>query len=246
MIGGGDYLRYELLRTFRNKRFYIFSFGFPLVLYYLIAGSTRNVGDIGDTGISSPLYFMVSISSFGTMTAMLSVGARLAGERAVGWNRQLRISPLTPRAYFRTKVLTGYAVASSSVLLLYVAGLTLGVSLPAGRWLEMTLLILIAMAPFAALGIVLGHLVPFDSMGPVVGGLSSVLAFVSGTWFPIGDTGVLHDIAQVLPSYYLTQAGRVGVGGSPWGTTGWVVVITWTLVLTRIGREVYKRDTARG
>jgi hypothetical protein len=26
------YARYELLRTFRNRRFFIFSFGFPLVL----------------------------------------------------------------------------------------------------------------------------------------------------------------------------------------------------------------------
>ena len=30
-------LRYELLRTFRNRRFFLFSLGFPLVLYYLIA-----------------------------------------------------------------------------------------------------------------------------------------------------------------------------------------------------------------
>ena len=31
------YLRFELLRTFRNRRFFIFSLGFPLVLYFLIA-----------------------------------------------------------------------------------------------------------------------------------------------------------------------------------------------------------------
>ena len=27
------YIRYELLRTFRNRRFFVFSLGFPLVLY---------------------------------------------------------------------------------------------------------------------------------------------------------------------------------------------------------------------
>src|SRR5581483_4213922 len=33
------YLRYELLRTFRNRRFFVLSLVFPLVLYLLIAGS---------------------------------------------------------------------------------------------------------------------------------------------------------------------------------------------------------------
>jgi ABC-2 type transport system permease protein len=238
-------MRYELLRTFRNRRFYVFSFGFPLILFYLIAGPTRGDASVGDTGISAPLYFMVSISSFGTMTAMLSIGARLSAERAAGWNRQLRISPLRPADYFATKVVAGYAVALTSILLLYLAGATLGVALPAGRWVEMTLLIAVGLAPFSAAGIVLGHVVAVDSVGPVMGGLSSVLAFVSGTWFPIGHHGVVHDIAQVLPSYYLVQAGRIGIGGSPWGATGWVVVAAWTLALVRIGRRVYVRDTAR-
>src|SRR5207344_1185633 len=31
------YIRYELLRTFRNRRFLVFSLGFPVVIYYLIA-----------------------------------------------------------------------------------------------------------------------------------------------------------------------------------------------------------------
>ena len=37
-MSGLVYMRFELLRAFRNRRFFIFSFGFPLVLYFLIAG----------------------------------------------------------------------------------------------------------------------------------------------------------------------------------------------------------------
>ena len=88
-----EYGRYELLRTFRNRRFYIFSFGFPLVLYYAIAGPNRNVASLGGTGISAPLYFMVGLAAFGTMNAVLGSGARIAAERSVGWNRQLRLTP---------------------------------------------------------------------------------------------------------------------------------------------------------
>ena len=75
------YARYELLRAFRNRRFFIMSFGFPLVLYYAIAAPNRHVHDLGGTGLSAPLYFMVGLSAFGTMNAVLATGARIAGER---------------------------------------------------------------------------------------------------------------------------------------------------------------------
>src|SRR5262249_26594376 len=66
--GGGmnrAYLKYELLRTVRNRRFFFFSLAFPLVLYFLIAGPNRNESDIGGSGLSAPLYFMVSLAAFG-------------------------------------------------------------------------------------------------------------------------------------------------------------------------------------
>jgi len=46
------YTRYELVRTFRNRRFFIFSFGFPLILYFVIAAPQRNTTDLAGTGIS--------------------------------------------------------------------------------------------------------------------------------------------------------------------------------------------------
>jgi ABC-2 type transport system permease protein len=239
------YIRFELLRTFRNRRLLIFSLGFPLVLYLVIAGPNRNVSDFGSTGISAPLYYMVSLAAWGTMSAMLGSGARIAAERQVGWNRQLRITPLSPRVYFRAKVLTAYVLAGASIVLLYALGASFGVSMPVGTWLRMTGLVLVALVPFAALGILLGHLLTADSVGPAVGGVTAVLALVSGIWFPIGQHSTLHDIAQFLPSYWLVQAGRVGVGGSGWGAEGWIVVIVWTVVLAVLARRAYERDTKR-
>ncbi|HEY2216831.1 MAG TPA: hypothetical protein VGH21_05005, partial [Solirubrobacteraceae bacterium] len=72
MKGGLTYARFELLRTFRNRRFFILSLGFPLVLFFVIAGPNRNVHDVGNSGVSLPLYFMAGLVSFGTMSAMLS------------------------------------------------------------------------------------------------------------------------------------------------------------------------------
>jgi ABC-2 type transport system permease protein len=74
--------RCELRRTFRNARLFIFSLGFPLVLYFLIAGPKRNEHNLGDSGISAPLYFMMSLAAFGTMTAVIASAARIAAERS--------------------------------------------------------------------------------------------------------------------------------------------------------------------
>jgi ABC-2 type transport system permease protein len=243
-MSGIVYTRYELLRAFRNGRFFIFSLGFPLILYFVIAGPNQHVHDFAGTGISAPLYYMTGLASFGTMASMLSTGARIAGEREAGWTRQLRISPLSTRAYFRAKVLTAYAMAALSMAVLYISGIALGVSLAGHSWVTMTLMILLGLMPFAALGIFIGHMLTVDSIGPAIGGSVSLLALVSGTWFPVTH-GFLHDIGQFLPSYWLVQAGRVSLHGHSWSATGWAVVLGWTVVLTVLAGVAYRRDTGR-
>ena len=49
----------------------------------------------------------------------------------------------------------------------------------------MTGLILVGLIPFAALGIMLGHLLTPDSIGPAMGGGIALLALIGGTWGPI-------------------------------------------------------------
>jgi ABC-2 type transport system permease protein len=238
------YARYELLRTFRNRRLYIFSFAFPVVLYYAIAGPNRHEHSVGGTGIAATVYFMVGLAAFGGMTAVLGSGARIAAERAVGWNRQLRLTPLSTRTYFRVKVLTAYAMALVTLALLFVAGLTMGVHLHAENWFQMTILMLVGLAPFAAIGILLGHLLTADSIGPAIGGLTAVFALLGGVWFPI-TSGAMRDLAEALPSYWLVQAAHVGLGGSGWGARGWLVVAAWTVVAAAAARRAYARDTQR-
>jgi ABC-2 type transport system permease protein len=187
---------------------------------------------------------MVGLSSFGTMVSMISTGARIAGERQTGWTRQLRITPLSVRSYFRAKVLTGYTMALLTMALLFVSGAALGVSLSASHWLEMTGLILVGLLPFAALGILVGHLLTTDSVGPFMGGVVSLLAFLGGTWFPI-TSGFLHTLGQLLPSWWIVQAGHVALGAHAWGNRGWITVIAWTAILSAAAAWAYRRDTGR-
>jgi ABC-2 type transport system permease protein len=239
------YTRFELLRTFRNTRFFVFSLGFPLVLYFLIAAPNKHEHNLASSGLSAPLYYMVGLAAFGAMAAVLSSGGRIASEREAGWNRQLRLTPLTVRAYFRTKVITAYATALASIVLLYAAGTILGVRLSADRWLSMTALLLVALIPFAAIGVLAGHLLTSDTIGPAIGGSTALFGFLGGTWFPIDRSGVFHDIAECLPSYWLVQASHVALGGHAWTGTGWLVIGVWTVVATVLAGWAYRRDTTR-
>jgi ABC-2 type transport system permease protein len=244
-VSNAAYTRYEIIRAFRNRRFFIFSVAFPLILFFVIAAPNRNEHDLGGSGIDAPLYFMVGLAAFGTMNAVLGTGARIAAERSLGWNRQLRLTPLTPQAYFRTKVLTAYLSALLTIVLLYAAGASLGVRIEAGRWIEMTLLILIGLIPFAGLGIVIGHLISIDSIGPAMGGITAVLGLLGGVWYPIGGSGAMHDIAVSLPSYWLVQASHVAIGGGAWSATGWIVVGAWSVSAALVAAWAYRRDTQR-
>jgi len=241
------YLKYELLRLFRNKRAFFFSLAFPLALYLLIAAPNRNEAvDLGAFSLKFSVYYMVSMAGYGAMIAAISGGGRIAAERATGWNRQLRITPLTAGTYFRTKVLTSYVMAACSIALLYAAGLSCGVQLESiSRWLGMTGLLLVGVLPFVALGIAVGHLLTPDSIGPVVGGGAALFGLLGGQWFPLPETGVMRQIGELVPSFWLTQASRVGIGGGGWPLKGWLVFAVWSVALTLLASWAYRRDTGR-
>ena len=230
-MSAAPYTRFELLRTFRNRRFFIFSLGFPLVLYFLIATPNRNEDDLGGSGISAPLYFMVGLAAFGTMNAMLAGGgrsrpsARSAGTASCGSPRCRRARTSARRS------LTGYLMALVTIVLLVRGRRRRSASaLSAGEWLADDGAAPARAVPFAALGILLGHLLTSDSIGPAIGGLTALLALLGGTWFPPA-TGCYARLAQVLPSYWLVQASHVALGGGGWGVRGLVVIVgAWSVV----------------
>ncbi len=242
-MNGSTYLRYEMLRTLRNRRFLVFSLAFPLVLFFTIAGPNRHV-QLG--GIAFPLYYMTGMASWGTMTAVLSSGGRIAQERSVGWTRQMRITPLTTRSYFTAKVLSGYMMALFSIAALCLAGSAVGVRLTAVQWVTMIGLLLVGLIPFAVLGILLGHLLSVDSLGPALGGMTSLFALLGGSFGPIVTSGFLFSLVKCLPSYWLVQAAKSAIDGGGWPPAeAWIVLAVWTVVLARIASRVYQRDTAR-
>lgn len=239
---GLTFIGYELLQLRRNWRFVLISFAYPLIIFFAVAVPNRHKTF---DGISFPLYFMAGMAVLGGMISVISTGARIGTERAAGWTRHLRITPLRARVYLSAKVLCGYLAAVVAIVVLCAAGILLGVRMPADEWLKFTGLLLAGLIPLAALGIALGHVVRSDALVPAVGGSVTLLAFLGGAYgFLLATSGVMFDIIKALPSYWLVQAAKTTTGGA-WPAEGWVVVAAWSAILISVAVAAYRRDTSR-
>jgi ABC-2 type transport system permease protein len=242
-MSSATHFRYEVIRTVRNRLVLGVTVALPLVLFLSVASGQRHATF---DGTSFPLYFMTAMAVYGALYAVFTPGARLSRDRATGWTRQMRITPLRARTELTAKVVTAYLTAVPSLVLLYLAGVALGVRLDAAQWLKLTGLILVGLVPFVVLGLALGYLVPVDALVPTVGGVVVLFALLGGVFgFLIAKSGPLLEFIKALPSYWLVQAGKATIYGGGWPAEAWIVIAAWTAVLIPAAVLVYRRSTSR-
>lgn len=140
-------LRAEARRALRNRRTLILAAVLPVVFFTTF--SSGGSGTVG--GLAVAPYIMVSMATYGAMNALFTGGGLIAAERAIGWNRQLRVAGLRGRDYLATKVSMAYVTAVPGLLLVFVVG-ALGkhVRLGAAQWVEAALSVLLGLVPVAA------------------------------------------------------------------------------------------------
>ena len=116
-LGGlnGTVLAIELRRMLRNRRTIIFSLVFPAALLLAFGGQQGWDDPVGLGNVAA--YILVSMGLYGAALTAASGGSMVALERALGWSRQLRLTPLHPVAYIMMKttvalVMGGLAIAA--------------------------------------------------------------------------------------------------------------------------------------
>jgi ABC-2 type transport system permease protein len=241
-MSGATHVRYEILRSLRNPLMYGLSIGLPLVVYYAVTSGNRHAF-VYAAGVSFPLYFMTGMAAYGAMFAAIGPGGRLARDRARGWTRQLRITPLRARTDYVAKVLAAYLVALPALVLVFLAGATLGVRLDAAQWFEMTGLLLIGLVPFVLMGLILGHVIATDALVQVMGWLVVFFALFGGAFGSLFNKGAMLTFVKLLPSYWLVHAGSSALHHGDWPAEGWIVLACWTAALIPLAVFVYRHDT---
>ncbi|HVW40569.1 MAG TPA: ABC transporter permease [Amycolatopsis sp.] len=235
------YLALEMRRVLRSPRFLIFTVAFPVLLFVLYVGLWGK-----DQPTKTTL--MVSMTAFGAMAASLTTGARVAVERNSGWQRQLRLTPLTGRGYLSAKAATGMLLALAPVVLVpLIGGVVEGVSLDAGGWLRVTLGVWLAAIPFALLGLLIGQVGTVDSTQPLIQLVLLPMALLGGIFIPVESMpGWLLKIAHVLPTYWMGEIGRSAAGQAS-SSIGQAVLILaiWSVALSVGVIRRYRRDSAR-
>jgi ABC-2 type transport system permease protein len=238
------YLRTEILRLLRNRRVLIFSILMPAILLSIFGGLYKK--DLLN-GVCVAAYVMVSMGLFGSMSAAIGSGGTIALERGIGWNRQLRLTPLSPRSYLLTKVVLSLIMALPPLLVTYAVGaIGLGVRLPAQAWVLITLASWLGALPFAALGLVVGYIAKPDSVQQVSALMYMLLAAFGGIWVPIEQMpDVMHKIAEWTPAYWVGLVARSPLFHQTINARAFWMVALWTAVFGLIAVRRFRADTAR-
>lgn len=240
--------RFEVGRLVRSWKFLAITVGFPVLFYILFLGD-RPRSELVYGTVEWRQYLMVSMSSFGALvTALNAGGSRLSMERAGGWARQLRVTPVPAWSYVAVKVTSAMLVVLPVIgLVEVVAGTFGGVGLPAGTWVGLTVLLWATALPFAALGVFVGFSVGTEAVFPVVTGLMFVLAYFGGLFTPVSHMpGALQVAAHVLPNFHHLSLGLEVLAGRTLAPVHWIALGGYTAALAAGVIWRHRVEEARG
>ncbi|GAA3432220.1 ABC transporter permease [Kutzneria kofuensis] len=237
----GALLTFEVRRLVRSPRFFIFTVAFPLAMFLAFSSA------YGRNDPDAVTFLMVSMAAFGAVAASVSTGSRTAIERQVGWNRQLRLTPLTGVNYLASKVAAAMLVALPSMLLVYAAGVLVEhVNLGAGTWAQLIVLCWLGVLPTAVLGLLIGLLATGDSAQAMSTVLMLALSMLGGLWLPLSNLpAVMTIVAKALPSYWLAEFGHDALAGNAVSVQGVITMAVWIVVAGALVALRYRRDSAR-
>jgi ABC-2 type transport system permease protein len=241
------FLTLELRRSLRDVRYLIIALAMPIGLYLLFTGLFGAHGQRAQ-GLPQPVELMVAMIAYGAMWAVFSAtGPRIAHERAIGWTRQLRVTPLSPAAALSGKLVTALAAALPAMALVALtAVLSHHVQLSVAQWLAILGTMWAGVLPLALLGLAIGYLAGDDIAFPLTMALYFALGALGGLWMPLSVMPhVMQDIAQFLPSNAVAELGWRTADGQASVPTAMLVLAAWTLGTALAALFAYRRRNTR-
>ncbi|WP_061294945.1 ABC transporter permease [Herbidospora cretacea] len=240
------YLALELRRALRQPGTLLFVVGFPGA-FYLLETLIFETQIPGDGPYPAPVIVLPAMTAWGVLLAGMLIGTSVVNERAAGWQRQLRLTPLSGVGYLMGKGAVGMLVALfPPMVVALVAGLVRGVRLEPGSWLVLLLLVWLGGLPFALLGLLIGQTTGKDNVQQVTIVGMLVLAIFGGMFMPLDTLPAwFTSVGHFTPSYWLTEIARSAVLPDQDVLPAGGVLVAWTLVLGSAVTWRYRHDSGR-
>ncbi|HLY14186.1 MAG TPA: ABC transporter permease [Candidatus Limnocylindrales bacterium] len=244
-LGGFNltFLGIEIRRLLRNRRTVVLTLVVPSFVFLLL----RNNAKIESAGFEiTGATTMIGIAVYGAMLAATSGGAMVSIERALGWSRQLRLTPLRPVAYIGIKVLIAMLLGLTSVIVVYTEGALSGVDMVPTAWILTGVLAWGASFVFAAFGLFMGYLLPSENVMQAIGPVLGIFSLFGGLFVPLSLLpAAMQNIAPFMPTYGVAEIARFPLVGGPFDPTWVLSVVVWTAAFILAATLLFRRDTRR-
>jgi ABC-2 type transport system permease protein len=244
MTGSLTYLWLEAKRQWRNREIVIFRLGLPTTIYLILNAAN------GDNPPDSPGGRMVAIAALAAVISGLAAGPSLGDERANGWLRQLRTTPLRPSAAVAAKIVVAMSFALPAIALVAAAaglvGDNQGTALGWAESIKLVGLMWLATMPITAIGALIGL-----TFGGEAAHGATTLAFVvlwlaGGIFTPPSQMpDLLAAISRALPSWGVVQVGESVAAGRSLSASALVVLAAWTVGAGALAALAWRRVLAR-
>jgi ABC-2 type transport system permease protein len=234
----------ELRRMLRNRRTIVFTLILPAALL-LSFGGQQGWDDAAGSG-NVAAYILVSMALYGAALTAAAGGSMVAVERALGWSRQLRLTPLNPVVYIVMKAVVALTMGALAIAAVNVVGVAMGkAEMPTHIWILSMVVTLFCTLTFAALGVFVGYLVPSENVMQILGPGLALLSFLGGVFIPLDQySSAVREVAYWTPMYGVSEVARAPLTHDlPWYAL--VNAIGWFTIFVVGAAWRMSKDTAR-
>jgi ABC-2 type transport system permease protein len=234
----------ELKRMLRNRRTVAFTLILPAALALSFGGQSGWQERAGSGNVAA--YILISMALYGAALTAAATGSMVALERALGWSRQLRLTPLNPVAYVLTKAVVALCMGALSIVAVNAVGKVQGkATMPTHVWISAMVVTLFCTLTFAALGVFVGYIVPGENAMQILGPGLALFSFLGGLFIPLSQYAHgVRIVAYWTPMYGVAEVARSPLTHDlPWYAV--VNAIVWFGLFVAGAAWRMSKDTAR-
>jgi ABC-2 type transport system permease protein len=236
-------LVFQLRRIGRNRQYLLFTILLPALFTVFFTEIFGGLAAGPAEYQREAVQYMVSMMAYGAIGAALGATIRISFDRASGWQRQLRVTPVAQAQVFAVDVAVGALLTLPSLVTVALVGRFVNdVQLGLGTWVAMVGVLWAGSIAFVALGLFIGLSLDERAAGGAMSFVGVVLALLGGLLAPVEVfPESLRTVAHAMPSYWYAQLGRdVAAAGAPSGQ-GVLVLAGFTAVFAALAVVVARR-----